>query len=312
MYNKNNNQAGDNSTDVLAVSRRTFISVLGAAATISLPGATSWAQAQTTSVLPLNTPGMDHLDIVVPDVEASAKFYMGVFNTTLHAQPFQGAQRYFVLLGTLNDKREVGYVAIGESRGRGSYIGHFCTSVVEFRRDSAAIFAEMGEAFDAAGFGKFPGSTGVGGIFADPDGIEIQFLPSPDTLVTAAVPSDLAPSHQGLVTPIGVDHMLLHVSDLEKAIQYYRILYGPEAGTDNNGRVTFQFADSRLILEQARYEYGFTPKIAHFAIKTEAFDKQKVASGLTALGATILPSDDEPDVLRFRDLDGIAVELRSV
>ena len=174
--------------------------------------------AQDAAVLPLRTPGLDHLDIIVPDVEASARFYMGLFNTALHAQPFQGAFRYFILLGTLNDKREVGYLAIGDSRGRGTYIGHFCTSVFDWRRDSSAIFAGMQQQFADAGFGDFPGSTGVGDIFANPDGIEIQFLPAPDTLVTAAIPSGLAPSYQGLVTPRGVDHVLLEVSDLDKAV----------------------------------------------------------------------------------------------
>ena len=85
--------------------------VLGALALLGLPHA-AFAQA---SVLPLNTPGLDLLDVIVPDVEKSARFYMGLFNTTLHAQPFQGGQRYFVLLGPLNEGREVGYIAIGDA-----------------------------------------------------------------------------------------------------------------------------------------------------------------------------------------------------
>ena len=44
----------------------------------------------------------------MPDVAAAARFYMSVFNTTLHAQPFQGGFRYFVLLGDLPPGREVG------------------------------------------------------------------------------------------------------------------------------------------------------------------------------------------------------------
>lgn len=294
------------------VSRRSFVASLSALAAGGMLGAAR-VSAQATSVLPLNTPGLDHLDIIVPDVEASAKFYMGVFNTTLHAQPFQGAQRYFVLLGELNEGREVSYVAIGDSRGRGTYIGHFCTTVVEWRRDSAAIFEQMGEAFAAAGFGTFPGSSGFGGIFTDPDGIEIQFLPAPDTLVTAAVPSDLVPWNQGLVTPRGVDHMLLLVSDLERAVQYYEILYGPVSERDAaTGRATFRFANSHLVLEQARYEYGQQPKIASYCIKVDAFDRQTVEAGLRTLGAEVVASPDAPDLLRFRDPDGITVELRAV
>jgi catechol 2,3-dioxygenase-like lactoylglutathione lyase family enzyme len=236
---------------------------------------------------------------------------MGVFNTRLHAQPFQGGFRYFILLGDLPASRQVGYIAIGDSRGRGTYIGHFCTSVFDYRRDSAAIMTALAEAVDKAGLGKLSGGGGVSGIFSDPDGIEIQFLPAPDTVVTAAVPSDLVTPNMGLVTPKGVDHVLLHVADLQKGVQFYRILYGKEA-THEKGpeRVWFQIGDTRLGVEQA--PPGQKPHIEHFAIKVAAFDRGAVTAGLTKLGARVIPSPDESDVLRFRDLDGITLELKAV
>ncbi len=51
----------------------------------------------------------------------------------------QGGQRYFVLLGDLPENRQVGYLAVGDSRGRGTYIGHFCTSVFNYRANAAAL-----------------------------------------------------------------------------------------------------------------------------------------------------------------------------
>ncbi len=280
--------------------------LLGALALFGLPRV-ALAQDQ---LLPLNTPGLDHLDVIVPDVEKSARFYMGLFNTTLHAQPFQGGQRYFILLGPLNESREVGYIAIGDARGRGTYIGHFCTSVVEWRRDSAAIFAAMAEEFRAAGLGEFPGSSGFGGIFTDPDGIEIQFLPAPDTLVTAAVPSELVPGSQGLVTPLRVDNVELVVSDLERALAYYRILYGPESGRDGDTAV-FTFANgSRLLLTHSRYEYGLAQtRIARYGIRVAAFDRAAVEQGIIALGGTVVEGPE--GILRLRDTDGIELELVS-
>ena len=113
------------------LSRRNFIAGLGMAASLPLLNGPAAAAQVPTRLLPLNTPKIDHLDVVVPNVEASARFYMGVFNTTLHAQPFQGGFRYFVLFGDLPTNRQVGYLAIGDSRGRGTYIGHFCTSVFD-------------------------------------------------------------------------------------------------------------------------------------------------------------------------------------
>lgn len=294
----------------LSVSRRRFLAGLGAAAPWSLLHASVSAQAPPR-LLPLNAPKLDHLDVIVPNVEASARFYMGVFNTTLHAQPFQGGFRYFILFGDLPANRQVGYLAIGDSRGRGTYIGHFCTSVFDYRRDSTAIMAAISEAAEKEGLGKIAGGGGIGGIFSDPDGIEIQFLPAPDTLVTAAVPSPLVEPNKGLVTPSGVDHVLLRVADLEKGVRFYRILYGKEAIREAAPeRVWFQIGDTRLGLEQA--QPGQKPHIGHFGIKVAAFDRAAVSAGLTRLGARLETAPGEPDVLRFLDLDGLSVELKVV
>jgi catechol 2,3-dioxygenase-like lactoylglutathione lyase family enzyme len=286
-------------------SRREFI---GALAAVALPGSVSLAASPQGSVLPVNTPGLDHLDVIVPDVEKSARFYMGLFKTTLHAQPFQGGQRYFVLLGPLPADRTVGYLAIGDARGRGTYIGHFCTSVADWRRDSAAVFAQLKEKVSGARFGEFNTGGGIGGIFKDPDGIEIQFLPSPDTLVTAAVPSALVPAEQGLVTPLRVDSALLKVSNMDRALEFYRILYGKETRRAQDSAV-FEFRNgSRLLLESTSYAYGNSQaRIARYGIRVRDFDRTAVKQLIPTLGGTVVA--DEGKVLRLRDADGIELEL---
>lgn len=284
--------------------RREVLGLLAATAALARPVAAQ----ERRELLPLDTPGLDHLDVIVPDVEKTARFYMGLLRTNLHAQSFQGAQRYFVLLGSLPANRAVGYIAVGDARGRGTYIGHFCTSVRNWQRDSAAAFAAMKERFAAEGLGEFPGTTGFGGVFKDPDDIEIQFLPAPDTLVTAAVPSDLVPAQQGLVTPLRVDHVLLHVSQLDRALAYYRVLYGRESSRQGD-RATFTFPNgTRLILESTKYVYGAAkPRIARFGILVEPFDRSAVTAGITALGGTVVGGEGK--ALRLRDIDGIELEL---
>jgi len=297
-------------------SRRQFIGTLGMAASLPMLGSAAvFAAEPGKSLLPLNTPKLDHLDVMVPNVENTARFYMSVFKTSLHAQPFQGGQRYFVLLGDLPENRQVGYIAVGDSRGRGTYIGHFCTSVFNYRENAAAITQQLTQIYERAGFGDFAsaGRGRVGGIFSDPDGIELQFLPAPDTLVTAAVPSNLVEWHKGLLTPKGVDHALLKVSNMDKALQFYRVLYGKKDVRDRKtGRVWFPIGDTRLVLEPTKYQFGDKPRIAHFGIKVAPFDRAAVSEQLTKLGAQVLPSEDEPDVLRFKDIDGITVEVKAV
>lgn len=283
--------------------RRHILSLL---AIFLIPNAAVFAA--TPAVLPVNTPGLDHLDVIVPDVEKTARFYMGLFRTTLHAQPFQGGQRYFVLLGPLPESRAVGYLAIGASRGRGTYIGHFCTSVAEWRRDSAAVFAGMKERFRAAGFGELQTGGGIGGIFQDPDGVEIQFLPSPDTLVTAAVPSQLVPWEQGLVTPQRVESVLVRVTNMKRALEFYRILYGKETSRKGN-HATFAFRNgSRLELEAASYAYGVSQaRIVRYGIRVNPFDRAAAKAAIIGLGGGVVSDDGR--VLRLKDADGIELEL---
>jgi len=290
----------------MSPTRRAFIAGLGAAA--ALPWSGVPAVSAQTGLLPLKTPKIDHLDVIVPNVEATARFYMGVFRTALHAQQFQGGQRYFVLFGDLPANRQVGYVAIGDSRGRPTAIGHFCTSVFDYRANAAAITAAVNAAAEMAGVGGLTGRGTIGGLFTDQDGIEIQFLPAPDTLVTAAMPSKLVEWNKGLVTPTGVDHVLLHVADLERAVRFYRILYGKEATRETSpARVWFVIGDTRLGLEQA--PAGQKPRIDHFGVKVAGFDRRVVSDGLTKLGAKLVQSPAEGDTLRFMDTDGNAVEL---
>ena len=105
--------------------------------------------------------------------------------------------------------------------------------------------------------------------------------------------------------------MLLHVADLPKGVQFYGILYGKAAIVEKSPeRVWFQIGDTRLGVERARS--GEKPHIEHFGVKVAAFDRAAVTAGLAKLGAMVIPSPDESGVLRFRDLDGIALELKAV
>src|SRR3970040_684020 len=84
------------------------------------------AQTTPTKALPLDNLGLEHLDVIVPDPAASARFYARIFRSALHQQPVRDTLRYFVLLGDLPADRQVGYIAIGAAGGRTPAIGHYC------------------------------------------------------------------------------------------------------------------------------------------------------------------------------------------
>jgi hypothetical protein len=279
------------------LSRRAFLAGIGAVA-----GVTS-ARAQAPA-LPLKNLGLEHLDILVPDTAASAQVYMRIFRTKLHQQPFQGGIRYFILLGDLPQNRQVGYIAIGAAGNRPTSIGHYCA--LAERYDRAGVAA----ALQAAGYSS--GTGGGFGMLPDPDGLELQLFQPPAGLVAAAVPSPLPVEANGLVRPRGVDHVLLHVSDIEKSLPYYHLVYGPgikSTRQSNPDRLWLQLeANTRIGLQKA--PAGQKPRIDHYCIKVEPFDRDAVASGLRQIGLRVVPSPDEPEVVRFTDNYEITVELK--
>ena len=270
----------------------------------ALLGAGAWAQSATPLKLPLDNLGLEHLDIVVPDTAAAAQFYARIFRTQLHQQPVRDTLRYFVVLGDVPADRQVGYIAIGAAAGRPPAIGHYCVLARTYSRDAFA------NALEAAGLPAKPTGPGAIGMWPDPDGLELQLFQPPAGLVTAAVKSPLPVEGEGLLTPRGVDHVMLSVSSFDKALPYYRALYGSAAETprDPNGRIWYRLErGTRLGLQPATD--GKTT-ISHFTIKVAPFDRQALAARLRELRAEVLPSPDEPDVVRFRDNNGITVEVR--
>ena len=263
-----------------------------------------FAQETATRALPLDNLGLEHLDIIVPDPAASARFYARIFKSALHQQPVRDTLRYFVLLGDLPDDRQVGYVAIGAAGQRTPAIGHYCVLAAVYDR------AGMASALQGAGYGV--AGAGPTGVWPDPDRLELQLFQPPAGLVAAAVPSSLQTAGDGLLVPRGVDHLLLRVSSLEKSLPYYRMVYGAaaERPRDANGRVWFQLArDTRLGLEEAAP--GQAPAIAHYAIRVMPFQRSGLEARLGELKARVMASPDEPDVLRFADNNGIIVEVRA-
>jgi catechol 2,3-dioxygenase-like lactoylglutathione lyase family enzyme len=252
--------------------------------------------------LPLENLGLEHLDIVVPDTPESARFYKRVFSSPLHEQDFRGGKRYFVLLGALPPDRQVGYIAIGAANGRPTSVGHYCALAESV--DLAAIGKELATA-------GYPAPGGGFGLIPDPDGLELQLFKPPAGLVTAAVPSSLAVAGDGVFAPLGLEHVLLAVRDRERALRYYRFLYGEGLETRDAEvpeRVWFNLArNTRIGIEPAAP--GAMPQFVRFGIKVAPFDSAAVAPALRAAGAEVLAA--APSLIRFRDNYGITLEVNA-
>jgi catechol 2,3-dioxygenase-like lactoylglutathione lyase family enzyme len=274
-----------------------LLGALCAGAGATLIGRHAHGQARA---LPLKNQGLEHLDIVVPDTAESARFYKRVFSSPLHEQDFRGGTRYFVLLGDLPADRQVGYIAIGAANGRPITVGHYCALAESV--DLAAIGNELATA-------GYPAPGGGFGMIPDPDGLELQLFAPPAGLVAAAVPSPLDVAENGPLAPLGLEHVLLAVSDQQRALRYYRFLYGEGLETRDaevRERVWFNLArNTRLGIEPV--DPGAPPHFVRFGIKVAPFDSAAVAPVLRAAGAEVLTA--APSLIRFRDNYGITLEV---
>lgn len=231
----------------------------------------------------------------VADVEAAGQFYGRLFSPTLTKEP-EPPLRYYVKIGSDS-------IAIGGANGRESRIDHYCALIDGY--DPPAMIERL----------RTEGLTvGNQGLVGDPDGLRLQLLgvnesvsSLPAESLTARRPSVRITDQSPVVTPIALERVVVLVSDLERALPFYRLFFGAESRRDADG-VWFQLADTRLgVLAAPR---GEPPRIDHYCVSVAPFDRDSVAANLTALGATLGVSDEAGE-LHFKDRDGIHVALRA-
>ncbi len=263
-------------------SRREMLIRLGAGAASLLA-----ADAADAAPLPLDTTGLEHIGFTVPDPEATAKFYGRIFDPQLF-QERDPPPRFYVRFGTA-------YAAFGGSAGVMPKIDHFCALVKDYNAQETRKMVE------AAGITM---GTGPVGMPTDADGLRLQLLGVPGGLAKTIIPAYRVNQDDAAVQPIGLDHIILHVSDLERSVAYYRKFFGMETSrTKNPVRVWFGVAKTRLGLEQVGA--GEAPSVHHICIRVA----RVVPDRLKAVGVEILPANDEK-LLRFRDPNGLVMELK--
>jgi catechol 2,3-dioxygenase-like lactoylglutathione lyase family enzyme len=277
----------------MAVNRREALGGFGAVAGVLASSMRGFAQPP---LLPLRTSGLEHIGITVPDPEAAAKFYGRIFDPQLF-QERDPPPRFYARMG-------ISYVAFGGNTSSGApRIDHFCALVEDYKAQ------DMRKALDEAGITM---GAGPGGMALDPDGLRLQLLGVPGGLARTIVPASRITQDDPAVQAIGFDHIVLAVSDLEKSAAWYRKFFGMEVSrTKKPERIWFGAAKTRLGLEGAA---GKTPAVDHVCLRVAGFDRRAVTEKLRKLGVEIAPSNDasdDRDLLRFRDLNGLVMELKA-
>jgi hypothetical protein len=139
----------------------------------------------------------------------------------------------------------------------------------------------------------------------DSEGIRTQLSPENgwSFLNTPNFPSEaVATQHEPVFQPIALNHVLLNVSDPEKAIAFYRRFLGPPA---DGG--WFQVGQARVMLQRA--PEGEPPGVRNFGVRCEAFSADAAGMRLQEIGATEVRTSN--GTLAFRDLDGFRILVTS-
>jgi hypothetical protein len=147
-------------------------------------------------------------------------------------------------------------------------------------------------------------------MLSDPDNLRLQLVNTTHGLFDTLMPGGRVTIEPPVLTPIGLDHIIVSVTDLDKSTQHYRKLFGQEASRDKNPqRVWFKLAATKLGLETA--PQGQKPGFSHFCVKVAGFDRATATAKLAKLGVKAEPGS-EKGTLRFRDLNNLSVEVTAV
>jgi catechol 2,3-dioxygenase-like lactoylglutathione lyase family enzyme len=247
------------------------------------------------TLLPLNSTGLDHLSITVPDAQKAAAFYGRIFDPQVFHER-TGVQRFYVRLGSA-------YIALGPRADAMPYVDHIAAGVVDFVEADFGN-AEIKAQLTAAGLTAPPG---VLPMLSDPDNLRLQLVSATHGLFDTLMPGGRVTTEPAAFTPTGLDHIMISVTDVEKSVAYYRKLFGMESTREDHGkRVWFKLADTKLGLEPAAS--GQKPGFSHFCVKVAGLNRAAAIAKLQKLGVKA-ETGAEKGTLAFRDLNGIPVEL---
>lgn len=239
---------------------------------------------------------LDHLAIAVDDNERSIRFYSRVFGN--EALKEKNGPRHYIKLGPRN------YIAMAPPAAgeKSRIVHHICPGIVGF--DHAATK----RALDQLGL-KYRESPTVGFFVGDPDGIQIQLWTenSWQPTLKTAIPANLPSQGEPLIRPTALDHVLINVSDVDRAIPFYEKLLGPIINPKSRPRRTWFSGGGKDRVALGLAGPGYKLGVDHFCL-TAPFERAPLAKGLEAAGATIIKGD-VAEGLDFLDPNGIHVQI---
>lgn len=242
----------------------------------------------------LSFTSLDHVEFFASSVEQSRSFYAAIFGNAVLKN--NKTTRRYVKLGS-------SYIAI-ENAGQGAVrVDHFCAGIPGFK------VADIHEFLAARGVEYKDYPSGRDLAVTDPDGTRLQLASDHGwTLLLGgtAAPEQVAAADP-IFRPLGIDHILLNVTDPERSAAFFAKVLGPVSQRNNN-RIWFQAGTSRIGL--LKTPEGQRAGVNHYCVLVEPFDYAEATRKLTEAGAKVETPEiaGSPD---FRDPDGYRVQIMS-
>ncbi|HLH00705.1 MAG TPA: VOC family protein [Bryobacteraceae bacterium] len=267
----------------LKATRRDFVAMLS----LGTAAVRAFADAEPA----LHFSAVDHVSLAVSDTGRSVAFYSRIFGNTVMKD--KRSDRRYLQLGPA-------YMAISSpEQGQAAHrVDHICGGVEGYQTEAVRKLLQT------RGVTSRDGAAGL--MVSDPDGLQIQLFESEswNQLPSRAAPESVH-AEDPIFRPTGLDHLLLRVSDPDKAAEFYAKIFGPVTQRANN-RTWFQVGKSRigLIASDAEHPTG----VDHFCVAAERFGYETAVKQLQQAGAKV----QAPEVAgapEFRDPDGILVQV---
>jgi catechol 2,3-dioxygenase-like lactoylglutathione lyase family enzyme len=267
------------------MTRREAIAALGA-----FPCA---AQTLRAAAAPMAFTGLDHLEFFVSDVQRSIRFYTAVFSGELWKN--RRTARRYLKLGSA-------YIAFEE--GRDFHVDHFTAAVENFDIQAAHKFLQE----RGIEYKDYPSGRDL--YVADPDGNRLQLTDAKSwATLTAntASPEPIEGAPQPAFRTVALDHILLNVSDPEKAASLFQQVLGvaPQREPD---RIWLPVAKARLGLTQT--PQGRRPGVGHFCLIVDPFEGAAASRKVQQAGSHLDFAED-PASPQLRDPDGYLIHIKT-
>lgn len=107
----------------------------------------------------------------------------------------------------------------------------------------------------------------------------------------------------------GIDHVVLHVGDVERSRRFYMDLFGMTVEHDSPGHVFLRCGEQLFALFQAADDFEAGIELNHLAFSVEEGTYDDITAELKGKGIQVSGRSSDDRCIYFRDPDGYRLQI---